>query len=198
MEPVLQELFSGDDARAEAVIPRLTTLTGQAAQEVRAALVERLAAAEAELRWWAVRGLAALPGDAPENRDVAALLVLALRDPEASVRQCAALALRSHPDPACIPALAAALADPDPLAARLAADSLEAIGQPAVNALIAALQNGPQPVKLHAVRALAAIQDPRSIPALFEALSNDSALMEYWADLGLGRMGVGTAFFLPD
>ncbi len=199
MESILQELFSGDDERAEAAIPRLAAEADPALQAV---LVERLNAPKAETRWWAARALAALPAGAPaeaaESRNVAACLAIALHDPEASVRQCAALGLRSHPAPACIPALAAALADPDPLTARLAADALEAIGSPAVEALIAALQAGPQPVKLRAIRALAAIQDLRAIPALFEALSGDSALMEYWAELGLGRLGVGAAFFLPE
>jgi hypothetical protein len=45
---------------------------------------------------------------------------------------------------------------------------------------------------------LAQIGDPRSIPALFTALDEDSALMEYWASEGLEKMGVGIVFFEPD
>jgi HEAT repeat protein len=193
METILDELFSGEDERAETVIAQLSTLTPEQARVLQTELSGKLSASNPEQRWWAARALAALTGPG-----ISSLLCSALGDPEAEVRQCAALGLRSHPDEACLPALTAALSDPDPLVARLAADALEAVGKPATPALIEALQHGPHPVKLHAIRALAAIKDTRSIPALFEALNTDSALMEYWASLGLDNMGVGTSFFLPE
>jgi HEAT repeat protein len=48
-----------------------------------------------------------------------------------------------------------------------------------------------------AARSLAAIGDPRAVPALYEVLEDDSALLVYWAEQGLERMGVGMAFFKP-
>jgi HEAT repeat protein len=51
---------------------------------------------------------------------------------------------------------------------------------------------------MEAMRALALIGDQRSIPLLFEALDSDSMLMEYWANEGLERMGVGMIFYKPD
>jgi NADPH-dependent ferric siderophore reductase len=47
------------------------------------------------------------------------------------------------------------------------------------------------------MRVLALVGDKSSIPALFEALDSDSMLIEYWANEGLERMGVGMVFFKP-
>ncbi|MFM8322544.1 MAG: HEAT repeat domain-containing protein [Chloroflexota bacterium] len=223
---LLQALFAGEDDLAEAAAARLPDLPARDMPALLAALEARLAEPDPELRWWAARALAVLgrtpatagaspdpaapdpatpdlaspplAADAQVEAQVVRLLLRALADPAAEVRQCAALGLRAHPDPACIPALAAQLSDPDPLAARLAADALEAMGAAAAPALIDVLQHGPQPARLHAVRALAAVREPGAVPALFAALNEDSLLLEYWADLGLERLGVGTSFFLPD
>jgi HEAT repeat protein len=211
---LLTALAAGDDAQCEAAIAGLARLEGEARQTAIESLRRLIglpfqAAADGptpaaagcdagaqpapsapdEQRWWAGRALAEL-GD---GEALAALL----DDPEAALRQCAALGLRGHPHPDALDALARGLHDPDALTARLAADALVALGPQAAPALIAALQHGPHTVKLHAVRALAQLKDPSSIPALFEALSQDSALLEYWASEGLDNMGVGTSFFLP-
>jgi HEAT repeat protein len=90
-----------------------------------------------------------------------------------------------------------ALSDCDRLVAGLAADALAEIGEAAVPALIDVVQDGSHPARLEAVRALAAIGDPRAIPVLFAALDSDSALMEYWANQGLEHLGVGMVFFEP-
>ena len=70
-------------------------------------------------------------------------------------------------------------------------------GAAAVPALLDLLETGLQAVRLETARTLAMIGDTRAIPALFNALDEDSALMEYWANEGLERMGVGMAFFKP-
>jgi HEAT repeat protein len=85
----------------------------------------------------------------------------------------------------------------DALLARLAANALACTGADAVPALLEVLEKGEQALRLEAARALAHIGDERSIPALFKALDEDSALMEYWANEGLERMGVGMVFFKP-
>ncbi len=48
-----------------------------------------------------------------------------------------------------------------------------------------------------AARSLAAIGDPRAVPALYSVLEDDSALLVYWAEQGLERMGVGMVYFNP-
>jgi HEAT repeat protein len=192
-ETELIDLYSGDDEQAEQAVKRLAALPPDEIEAVLPVLASGLDGDDPEKRWWSVRALAALPGD-----DSVSYLIQALTDPEPQVRQCAALGLRQHPTEEALPGLIARLDDPDSLAARLATDALIAIGKPAALALVEVLQHGGHSARLNAVRALASIGDTRSIPALFEALNNDSALMEYWADLGLTNMGVGTSFFLPD
>ena len=64
--------------------------------------------------------------------------------------------------------------------------------------LLDAMQHGEHLARLEAVRALAKIGDQRAIPALFEALDDSSALIEYWASEGLEKMGVGMVFYKPE
>jgi HEAT repeat protein len=90
------------------------------------------------------------------------------------------------------------LSDEDALTRRLAGDALAAIGSQTVPLLLDAMQNGEHIVRLEAVRALAKIGDESAIPALFEALDDRSALIEYWANEGLEKMGVGMVFYKPE
>ena len=177
--------------RAEAAAAGLAALDEAVQLEALIALQELLAAPEADKRWWAVRALAALPGEGNIP-----LLLQALEDEDASVRQCAAVGLRQHADMHAIAGLIEALDDPDPLVRRLAGEALEATGSEAVPALLLVMESGSHAARLEAVRALAAIGDTRAIPALFKAL-DDSTLLEYWASEGLERMGVGMSFFDP-
>lgn len=188
----LNELKNADDAHAEVAALSLAGLTQP---EIDAALEELstwLSSPDCDTRWWAVRAIAAIP-----DPKTPGLLQQALTDPQACVRQCAIVGLRGHPDAGCVASLVRALEDEDPLVADLAVGALEAIGDPAVPALLELMENGPRAARLKAVRALAMIGDERSIPALFAALDEDSALIEYWASEGLERMGVGMAFFAP-
>jgi len=47
-------------------------------------------------------------------------------------------------------------------------------------------------VRGRAARALAHIADPQSIPALITALDDENPIVEYYADIALQKMGVGT------
>jgi HEAT repeat protein len=185
---ILDELSCGDDERAEAALSHLAVWGAQVVEPLR----ERLSSPEAEVRWWAVRGLAEINDDR-----VPALLVKALSDPDQSVRWCAGLALRTHPSEQAAPTLLRLLADGDALTRRLAGDALVAIGSPVVLQLIDVMQHGEHLARLEAVRALAKIGDQRAIPPLFEALDDSSALIEYWAGEGLEKMGVGMMFYKP-
>lgn len=189
MEDLLVALTSGDEERAEAAAGELAS-QGEAALP---ALQDLLSSPEAEHRWWATRTLADI-----ENHQVIPLLLAALRDAKAEVRHCAAVALRQRPSPQAVPRLAAILGSEDRLLARLASDALVAAGSEAVPALLEVMQKGTLAACLEAIRALAHIGDPSSIPALFAALDGDSAIMDHWANEGLERMGVGTAFFKPE
>jgi HEAT repeat protein len=91
----------------------------------------------------------------------------------------------------------ACLGDPSPFLARTAADSLQRLGASAVPALIAALKDQDAQTRGLAARALAHLKDKSSIPALFNALEDDSAIVQFWADEGLERMGVGQVYFKP-
>ena len=188
LQDLLSELTSGDDERAEAAIPGLAAHGETAVEALRPLAMDP----SADNRWWAVRALAEIP-----SRQAPGLLLTALGDEDIAVRQCAALGLRRQPHDLAVPALIAALKNPDHLLSNLAGDALTAIGAPAVPALLDVMQHGSQPDRLVAVRALAMIGDHRSIPVLFEALSEDSMLIEYWANEGLERMGVGMTFFKP-
>lgn len=188
LEALLQRLDSGDDAQAEAVIAELATL-GEAAHT---ALQRRTQSRDLDTRWWAYRALAAFPGDQ------SAFLRPGLQDGEAEIRQVAALGLAGHPHPENIPLLIAALDDPDAMTADLAMQALTAHGKMATAALLAVLQNGSPRARLRAIRALAEIADPAAIPALMQIIENDSALMQYWADLGLDKLGLKMLYFKPE
>jgi HEAT repeat protein len=186
---ILDELSCGEDQRAEAALPHLAVWGPEVIEPLR----ERLSSPNAEVRWWAVRALAEV-----HDERVPDLLVSALSDPDKSVRWCAGLALRTHPSEKSAPALIARLSDEDALTRRLAGDALEAIGSPVVPQLIDVMQHGEHLARIEAVRALAKIGDQRAIPALFEALDDNSALIEYWASEGLEKMGVGMLFYKPE
>jgi HEAT repeat protein len=201
---ILHDLTGGNDSLAEAAAQSLAGLPEEGQLEAILALRALLASPEVDRRWWATRALAELPFAQTQS-----LLVQALKDCDPSVRQCAALGLRLQIkrgpgwDPApetletLLPVLLEGLNDPDPLAARLAADALTAIGEPVVPRLLELLNESQRAVQLLIVRSLAEIGDTRAIPALLAALDDDSCLMEYWANEGLEKMGLGMIYFFP-
>ncbi len=189
LENLLSDLTGGVDDRAE----RAALAIGEIGPEALPHLAALLESGSADIRWWAVRALGELldPGAAP-------LLKQALQDPVPDVRQCAARALIVHPAPALISDLIACLESGDPLLARLAGTALIAIGTTTVTVLIEVVEKGPHLARVEAVRALAELADPRAIAAFFHAVQDgDSPLVEYWAEVGLERLGIGMAFFDP-
>jgi HEAT repeat protein len=185
---LLSDLFSGVDARAEAAVTELPAHGERALRALGAAL----ASPDPDWRWWAVRAVAAL-----DSAEVPLALERALQDPAPAIRQCAALGLRLKPSPRVIPSLCRALGDPDSLTARLAGDALIAAGQQATPDLIATLQGDHPGARIEAARALAMIEDPLSIPALYTLADDASALVRHWAEEALERMGVGMVYFKP-
>ena len=182
-------LTSGDDEVAENCVKQIAAL-GESAFP---ALFDLMDSTDPEKRWWALRTLAVIP-----HPEVPPRLQDALHDSDSAIRQCAALGLSQQTSKESIPDLIALLGDEDQLLARLAGDALIANGSKALPALIETLENGPQPAKIEAARGLAIIGDKNSIPALFAAWQDGSAMIQHWAEEGLDRMGVGMKFFSPD
>lgn len=184
----LSELFSNDDDRAELAAQQISPF-GDAAIRT---LQETMASKDVEIRWWSIRALAEF-----HNPATNALLIRSLEDRDPDVRQCAAQGLVMQADPNSITALIKALNDEDSLVARLAANALIAIGEESVLPLIGFIKTTDSPARFEAMRALAMITDERSTPILFDALDDDSILIDYWANEGLERLGIGMKFFSP-
>ena len=189
LQSLLDDLTSGDDTLAEQAVPQLAALGGQAISD----LAQLFKSTDSDIRWWALRTLAEI-----QVAEVSDYFIEGLQDTDLAVQQCAALALRQHPDRYAIPDLIVLLEHPDRLLIRLVADALIAIGQPATQSLLQVVQNNVNAsARLQAVRALALIGDTTAISTLFHLLDGDSMLLEYWASLGLEKMGVGMTFFKP-
>ncbi|MEK7441286.1 MAG: HEAT repeat domain-containing protein [Chloroflexota bacterium] len=112
-------------------------------------------------------------------------------------RAAAIYALRTRSTADAVTALITVLANPDTFLARTACDSLIHIGKVATSNLIEALKDQNIQTRGLAARALAHIKDQSSIPALFNALDDESMMVQYWADEALEKMGVGQIYFKP-
>jgi hypothetical protein len=186
-QDLLAELTSGDDSRAEQSIPGILDL-GMAAIP---ALLELTRSDSVDLRWWAVRALAASPHTQTDD------LIPLLSDSASEVRAAAALALCQHPNENAVPSLIQALADEDSLTAGLAGNALVKIGSPSVANLLEVMKEAPLPVRILALRALAEIRDHRAIPTLMKCMSGESAVLQYWAQDGLERLGLDMVYIKP-
>jgi HEAT repeat protein len=187
MHDLLAELTSGDDVRAENSIPAITDL-GMA---VMPALLELTRSEEVDSRWWAVRALAASPHTQTVD------LIPLLGDSAPEVRAAAALALCNHPHESAVSALINALADEDSLTAGLAGNALAKIGSPSVPALLEVMKEAPLGIRIISLRTLAEIRDHRAIPVMMKCMSEDSAVLQYWAQEGLERLGLDMVYMKP-
>jgi len=185
---LIDELTSGDDARAEPASRRLAELDNSALS----LLSQLLILGEVDQRWWAVRTLSRLASPEATER-----LTVALADEAAEVRQAAALGLRGTTEAHALAALAAALGDSDSLVARLAGDALAEAGGPAVPDLASAVKDPRPRHRIEAARALAHNTDPAVIPVLYSLLDDDSSLVLHWAEQGMEAHGQGMVFFRP-
>lgn len=184
LEVLLEELTSGDDERAMAAAARIAQ-TGDSALPALAALLE---SPDSERRWWAVWTLAEM-GEPPID-----WLTRALGDSSPDVRAAAALALAAHPAELAAPALVSGLGDTDGLVSVLCVSALAAIGGAAVPALLDAFDGATQPAQIQVMRALAEISDPRAIGLMLKATELESAILGYWAQQGLERLGLDMVY----
>ncbi len=187
LQSLLSDLASGDETRAERAVPVLIEIGDDAIP----ALLELTRSPEADSRWWALRVLAQSP------HSHTGWLVPFLDDSDPGVRQCAALGLMQKPDEAAIQSLVRALNDADAMVCNLAANALIKIGKPAVPPLIEAVTHESQSVRIHVLRALAEIRDPRAIPVMMHVLEEGSALLGHWAKEGLQRLGLDMIYLKP-
>lgn len=181
------ELTSGDDDRAEYAIPDIIKM-GSAAIPL---LLDLTRSDDSDSRWWAVRALAASPHVRTSD------LIPFLGDPNPEVRAAAALGLSHHPGEDALPALIQTLGDSDQLTAGIAANALVKLGKPAVESLIEAAKQGDPKIRILALRALAELKDHRAIPVMMKCIEEDSALLGYWAQKGLDRLGLDMVYIKP-
>lgn len=184
---LVASLTSGDESAAEEAAIQLAQ-RGEAAAEV----VELLASNDAEHRWWAVRSLAALPAPRID------WFTRSLTDEDAAVRAAAALAIAAHPDVNAAGPLVSTLSDEDNLVAVMAVYAVVKLGAAAVPLLLDAYPGAPRRGRIHMMRALSELSDPRSIRLMMEALEEDSAALQYWAQGGLERLGMNMVYLMPD
>ena len=187
MNDLLAELTSGDDERAEKAIPAIVELGAAVIPD----LLELTRSQDLDSRWWAVRALAASPHTRTSD------LIPFLSDPNAEIRAAAALALSHHPGEEALPALTQSLGDSDPLTAGLAANALVRLGKISVPSLIEAAKEGPSNSRILALRALSELRDHRAIPVMMKCIQEDSAVLGYWAQLGLERLGLDMVYIKP-
>jgi phycocyanobilin lyase beta subunit len=113
------------------------------------------------------------------------------------VRAATALALCDHPHECAVSALVKALEDPNPLVAGLAGNALVKIGSPSVPSLLEVMKESPTGIRILVLRTLSEIRDHRAIPVMMKSLSEESALLQYWATQGLERLGLDMVYMKP-
>ncbi|MDY6877565.1 MAG: HEAT repeat domain-containing protein [Chloroflexota bacterium] len=184
----LDGIAVGDDIRTE----KAALALGCLGDTVLPSLRDFLVGDDPDHRWWAARALAAVATPAARQ-----LLITALANPDADVRACAAQGLGELQAAEAVDELVCCLSDPSPFVSRIAADGLARIGLLAVPALVTALQEGEVLARAGAARALSIIQPEEAIPALCAALDDSSAIVTYYAEEALERMGVGLVLIQP-
>lgn len=188
-EELLADLTSGDDSLAE----RAIKLVAQLGADLLPHLLAFASDPDADIRWWMVRALAASPHTQTGD------LLPFLDDAAPEIRSAAALALAERPHETAVLALVRTLHDPDSMTAGLAGTALAKIGNPSVLALLEVL-NDPRSelrVRCLAMRSLSEIRDHRAIPVMMKALSEESAVLQYWAQEGLERLGLDMVYGKP-
>ncbi len=187
-ENLLAELTSGDEQRAEAAALQLAEM----GERVLPPLEKLLRSQVSDRRWWAIRTIGQM------SSPPADLLIRALHDKSSDVRAAAALALATHPAEEAAPALVKALDDEDSIVGLLAVNALIAIGKPAAPALIDAYPASSPRARIQTMRALADIRDHRAIPLMMKAIEEESALLRFWAEQGLERLGLNMVYIKPE
>ena len=185
---LLAELTSGDEDRAEAAARRLA----EVGHAILPYLEPLLRSDKPDYRWWAVRTVAQM--QEPRLN----WLISALADASSEVRAAAALGLAAHPTEQAAAALVNALQDEESIVAVLAVNALSALGKNAVPALLEAFPNSNRRGRIQIMRALAELRDHRAIPLMLKVTEEESAMLRYWAEEGLERLGLNMVYIKPE
>ncbi len=188
LQDLLDDLLSGDEARAENAVLALIEL----GEDAIPALRDLTRSPNVDSRWWALRTLAQSPHSRTEW-----LVPFLLNDSAPEVRQCAALGLGTKADESAVQSLVKALSDSDSMVGNLAMNALVKIGKASVPSLIECVKDKPQSARILALRALAEIRDHRAIPVMMQVLEEDSVLLAHWAKAGLERLGLDMVYIKP-
>lgn len=185
MHEWLAALARQDDDESERLSAHLTP-----ADE--AALIQLAAGPGEDGRWWAVRGLALVGGEA-----CAPMLAARLQDEQPAVRAAAALAfahLHERVPAAVTPHLdevAVLLADEQGYVRQAAGDSLALCGDDGAPALGSVLRHSThQGARTRAAAALRKIASMQSAAILYALLNDDNHLVRTYAYEGLDEMGL--------
>jgi hypothetical protein len=185
---LLAQLTGGNEERAEAAARELAEIGAPVVPE----LERLLESVDPDHRWWAIRTRPQM------NEPQIPRLAAALKDSSGEVRAAAALGLASHPAEEAAPGLADALQDEDSIVTLLAVNALIAIGKAATPVLLAAYPKFHQRARIQCMRALADIRDHRAIPLMMKAIEEESALLRFWAEEGLNRLGLDMVYIKPE
>jgi HEAT repeat protein len=188
LEDLLVDLSSDNEAQAETASSELAQL----GEDAFPLLESLLRSSVVDRRWWAVRTLAQMKTPPLD------WLIRALGDASDEVREAAALALTAHPAERAAPSLIEALGSADGMLATLAANALTTIGKSAVPELLHAYEHARPQARIQIMRALAEIRDHRAISTMLKATEEDSAMLNYWAQEGLERLGLNMLYIKPE
>ena len=188
LDGLIADLIGEDESRADAAASELSSLG-----EVAFPMLESLLQSKvADHRWWAIRTLAQ-HGNPPLK-----WLIEGLDDPSNEVREASALALSLHPTEKAVPALLRVLMSADGMLSTLVANALTSIGKPAVAELLDAFHDARPQARIQIMRSLAEISDHRAISLMLKATEEDSAMLNYWAQEGLERLGLNMVYIKPE
>ena len=188
LDELLAELTGGDEESAEAAAFGLA----QFGQKAIPALELLAISSVADHRWWAIRILAQM--EAPPVD----WFIQGLADMSEEVQEAAALAIAAHPTEKAIPELIRVLSEADGVLGTLVVKALVAIGKTSVPGLLDAYQKARQQSRILIMRSLAEIRDPRAIALMLKATEDGSAMLNYWAQEGLERLGLNMVYIKPE
>jgi HEAT repeat protein len=185
-ERLLDQLNASDDGNCEASAVALGKMGETALPHLKALLVD----GSVDTRFWAIRALWVM-----ETPAAIQSLIGMLDDSDEMVRSGAALALGELKAEASVDRLARLMREEQSNVGNHAADALSKIGKPAACILVAALDDARAWVRIRAARALVPFESHDAIPALFQALDDDSYLVRHYAQEALNRMGIGQMIY---
>ncbi|MHC4314879.1 MAG: HEAT repeat domain-containing protein, partial [Planctomycetota bacterium] len=177
----LIEALKDEDHRVRYLASEALAAIGKPAVD---SLVVALKQKDTQVRICAARALERIA----DKRSMAPLIVALKEDQNRDVRSSAARALGNIKDKNAVPVLIEALRDKDIYPQITVCGALRKIGKPAIDGLIVHLMDTDDQARIRVVKALAEIEDKRSVEALVGALRDENPEVRNLAAHGLGRI----------